>query len=126
VNSLDSTRRIRDESITLHQIFKIASTYDTICSEWVNNYPVTFDLAYPYLAEQTRKTKDTSQAVIEAFLKVLAEHPDTFIARKTSLARAKEVSSKAEHILELGSLETPLGKKASRSLTENSDRKATF
>lgn len=109
VNSLDSTRRILDEGITLHQIFKIASTYDTICSEWVNNYPVTFDLAYPYLVEQTRKSKDTSQAVIQTFLKVLAEHPDTFIARKTSWERAKEVSTKANHILELGGLETPLG-----------------
>jgi len=109
VNSLESTRRILDEGITLHQIFKIASTYDTICSEWVNNYPVAFDLAYPYLIEQTRKKKETSQAVIQTFLKVLAEHPDTFIARKTSMERAKGVSAKAKHILELGALETHRG-----------------
>jgi triphosphoribosyl-dephospho-CoA synthase len=52
-----------------------------------------------------------NKAIIHTFLKVLAEYPDTFIARKTGIEKAKEVSAKARKILELGGLETSLGRK---------------
>jgi len=39
-------------------------------------------------------------------LKVLAEYPDTFIARKTNIEKAREVSLEAKEILNLGGLET--------------------
>jgi triphosphoribosyl-dephospho-CoA synthase len=110
VNNPDSISKILNEKISLYQIFKIASKYDTICSEWVNDYAITFDFAYPYLTEQIKKTDDLSAAIIQTFLKVLAEYPDTFIARKTSLEKAKEVSAKATEILRLGALETPVGR----------------
>jgi triphosphoribosyl-dephospho-CoA synthase len=112
VNSPDSTTKILDEKITLYEVFKIAAGYDTICSEWVNDYTVTFDFAYPHLAEQIRRTSDISAAIIQTFLKVLAAHPDTFIARKTSFEKAKEVSVKASCILQLGALETPIGRQS--------------
>jgi triphosphoribosyl-dephospho-CoA synthase len=112
VNSPDSINKILNEKISLYQIFKIASTYDTICSEWVNNYAITFDFSYPYLFEQLQKNDDPSVAIIQTFLKVLAEYPDTFIARKTSFEKAKEVSLRATQILQLGALETPFGRKS--------------
>lgn len=112
VNNPDSISKILNEKISLYQIFKIASSYDTICSEWVNDYAITFDFAYPYLTEQIKKTDDLSVAIIQTFLKVLAEYPDTFIARKTSFEKAKEVSAKAAHILQLGSLETSIGRES--------------
>ena len=112
INDPDSINRIRKEKISLYQIFKIASKYDTICSEWVNNYPITFDVAYPFLMEQTRQTDDLDTAIVHTFLKVLAEHPDTLIARKTSREKALEVSFKAKEILRLGGLETSSGRKS--------------
>jgi len=112
VNDSNSINRIVKESITLYQVFKIASAYDRVCSEWVDNYPVTFQVAYPYLMKQTSETKDLNKAIIHTFLKVLAEYPDTFIARKIGIEKAKEVSVKASEILELGGLETSLGRKS--------------
>ncbi|MGA2766706.1 MAG: triphosphoribosyl-dephospho-CoA synthase [Candidatus Bathyarchaeia archaeon] len=109
VNSPDSMSKILNEKISLYQIFKIASRYDTICSEWANDYTITFDFSYPYLTEQIKKTDDPSVAIIQTFLKVLAEYPDTFIARKTGFEKAKEVSAKAAQILRLGALETSIG-----------------
>ena len=106
-----SKERLLKENVTLFEVFKIASEYDEICVEWVNNYPVTFDLAYPYLMEEL-KTKPLNTAVVHTFLKILSEHPDTFIARKVSKEKAGEVSSDAKAILELGGLETELGKKS--------------
>jgi triphosphoribosyl-dephospho-CoA synthase len=111
VNDSNSLNRIVKESITLYQIFKIASPYDRVCSEWINNYSVTFQVAYPYLMEQISDSKDLNKAIIHTFLKVLAEYPDTFIARKIGIEKTKEVSVKASEILELGGLETSIGRK---------------
>jgi triphosphoribosyl-dephospho-CoA synthase len=112
LNSPDSIGKILDEKISLYQIFKIASSYDTICSEWVKDYAVTFDFAYPYLTEQIEKTDDLSVAIIQTFLKVLAEYPDTFIARKAGLGKAREVSAEANEILRLGGQETSAGRES--------------
>lgn len=110
VNDPASTQRILNENISLFKVFEIASSYDLVCAEWVNNYTVTFDFAYPTLMEEILLTGDLNTAVIHTFLKVLARHPDTFIARKVGVERAKEVSSVADEVIKLGGLNTPEGK----------------
>jgi len=112
VNDPTAIERIRDEKISLLEVFKIAEKYDTICSEWVKNYPVTFDLAYPSLIDGLRNSRDPGLAIVQTFLQVLAEVPDTFIARKTSLEKARQISLKAKEITELGGPETSLGRKS--------------
>jgi triphosphoribosyl-dephospho-CoA synthase len=106
-----SKRRLVSENFTLFEVFKIAAGYDDICFEWINNYPITFDLAFPYLSEQLR-TKSLNTAVIHTFLKVLAERPDTFIARKVGMRKACEISRDAATVLELGGVETLKGQKS--------------
>jgi triphosphoribosyl-dephospho-CoA synthase len=96
------------ENVTLFEVFRLASAYDDICAEWVNNYPVTFDLAYPYLTWQL-KTKPLNTAVVHTFLKILSERPDTFIARKLGKEKALEVSAEAKAVLKQGGLETAEG-----------------
>jgi triphosphoribosyl-dephospho-CoA synthase len=110
INDPTSTRRILEEKVTLFQVFQIAEKYDTICSEWVHNYPVTFDLAYPFFIKQIADGDGLNQAILRTFLEVLAKCPDTFIARKTSLEKAKEVSAEAREILNLGGPENPEGR----------------
>lgn len=111
VNDPTSINRILKEEISLYDTFMIASKYDSICSEWVKNYPITFDLAYPTLMRRIREDYILNKAVIDTFLKVLAQHPDTFIARKVGIERAREVSSMAKEVLKLGGLETSQGRK---------------
>lgn len=106
-----SKERLLKENVSLLEVFKIASAYDDICYEWVHNYPITFDLAYPYLMKQL-ESKPLNTAVIHTFLKILSERPDTFIARKVGKEKALEVSSDAKAVLELGGLETAKGKKS--------------
>ncbi len=106
-----SKERLIKENVTLFEVFKIASAYDDICAEWVNNYPVTFDLAYPYLMKQL-ESKPLNTAVVHTFLKILSEQPDTFIARKVGKEKAVEISCDAKAVLELGGLETAAGKKS--------------
>jgi triphosphoribosyl-dephospho-CoA synthase len=109
INDPNSVNRILKENISLYQVFKIASNYDNVCSEWVNNYPITFDVAYPYLMEQISETKDLNTAIIHTFLKILGEYPDTFITRKVGVGKTREVSSIAKEVLNLGGLKTSKG-----------------
>jgi triphosphoribosyl-dephospho-CoA synthase len=111
INDPTSTRRILEQRVTLFEVFQIAEKYDTICSEWIHNYPVTFELAYPCFMKRIVEGDDLNQAILHTFLQVLAKCPDTFIARKTSLEKAKEVSAKAAQILSAGGLETSDGKR---------------
>ncbi len=114
VNDPRSMSQIRKEEISLYDTFVIASKYDTVCSEWVKNYPITFDVAYPYMMELIEDTGDLNVAIIHTFLKVLAEYPDTFIARKVGLEEARKVSSKAMEVLRWGGLKTSRGGKLIR------------
>jgi triphosphoribosyl-dephospho-CoA synthase len=113
VNDPDSKKRLVKENVSLYEVFKIAAGYDDVCYEWVNNYPITFNLAYPYLMEQL-KSKSLNTAVIHTFLKVLSERPDTFIARKTGPEKAREISQDAKRVLQLGGVETSNGQERLR------------
>jgi triphosphoribosyl-dephospho-CoA synthase len=65
-------------------------------------------------------------AVVHTFLKILSEHPDTFIARKVGVEKAREVSLDAKKVLELGGLATAEGRKSiqefDRKLRESGNR----
>jgi triphosphoribosyl-dephospho-CoA synthase len=111
VHDPNSKERLLAENVSLFQVFKIAAGYDDICSEWVNNYPITFDVAYPYLMGQL-KSRDLNTAIIHTFLKVLSEYPDTFIARKVGIEKTREISLDARGILKLGGVETADGRQS--------------
>jgi triphosphoribosyl-dephospho-CoA synthase len=106
-----SKQRLLKENISLFDVFKIGAGYDDICNEWVNNFPVTFDIAYPYLTSQL-KTKPANTAIVHTFLKILSERPDTFIARKVGMEKALDVTADAKTVLELGGLETEAGRES--------------
>jgi len=106
-----SRKRILENDVTLFDVFKIASVYDSVASEWVNNYPITFDLGHPYFAQQLKEARGINAATVHTFLKILSEVPDTLIARKSGLSRAMEVSAEAKRVLEMGGLTTPSGRR---------------
>jgi len=119
VTDPESKKRLLDEGVTLFDTFKIASEYDSVASEWVHNYPITFDLGYPYFVRQLEETGDINTAAVHTFLKILAEVPDTFISRKVGQSKAESVSAEAAQVLKEGGLTTPSG----RSLLQNLDSK---
>jgi triphosphoribosyl-dephospho-CoA synthase len=102
INDPKSTKKILDQKISLYEVFKIAEKYDTVCSEWVNNYPITFDVALPALNKGLEKDGTPEDAIVHTFLEVLVEQPDTLIARKAGNGKAEEVSRMAKEILKNG------------------------
>lgn len=119
-----SRQKILSDRVSLLDVFKIASEWDSIAYEWVNNYPRTFDLGYPYFIQQLQGVGDINVATVHTFLKILSEVPDTLIARKVGLAKAKEVAMQARHVLKMGGLLTPEGKRSLWALDENLRRKS--
>ncbi len=106
-----SKQKILMDNVTLFDVFKISSSWDSVSSEWVNNYSITFDLGYPYFANMLEKTNDVNIATVHTFLKILSEVPDTLIARKMGSAKANEISAQAKQVLNVGALTTQKGRK---------------
>jgi triphosphoribosyl-dephospho-CoA synthase len=111
VTDRTSKQKILEDNVSLFDVFKISSSWDSISSEWVNNYSITFDLGYPYFLKTLENTSDVNMATVHTFLKILSEIPDTLITRKSGSAKAKEISNRAKEILEAGALTTRKGKK---------------
>lgn len=110
VTDPNSRREILEDNVTLYDVFKIASKYDSVAAEWVNNYPITFDIGYPFFVQKLRETGNVNIATVYTFLKILSQIPDTFIARKLGIPKAKEVSDHAKKVLETNGLMTSRGR----------------
>lgn len=119
VSDSESKKKILDQGITLYDTFKIASAYDSIAYEWVNNYSITFDLGYPYLVKELEKTGNLNTATVHSFLKILAEVPDTFISRKVGKQKAEQISIQAKNVLKQGGLSTLKGEQLLLEFDEN-------
>jgi len=119
VTDVRSKRKILEKGISLFEVFKISSSWDSISAEWVNDYHITFDIGYPFFERQMKQTKDVNAATVHTYLKVLSEVPDTLIVRKAGEDKAKWVSVQAKLILQAGGLTTRKG----RSSLLNLDRR---
>ncbi len=110
LTSAESKKRLLVENVSLYDVFKIAASYDDVCSEWISNYSISIDLAYPYLLNQMQ-TRDLNTSIVHTYLKILSKHPDTLISRKVGSKISQEISSEANNLLEMGGLDTKDGRK---------------
>src|SRR3990170_9105623 len=104
VTQAASKKKLIQDNVSLYQVFQISAPWDSISSEWVNNYHITFDIGYPFFTQQLTETKDINIATAHTFLKILSEVPDTLISRKAGTAKAREISKQAKKALEEGGL----------------------
>ena len=117
VNDKSSIYQIKVEGLSLIKIFQSCAERDSICREWISGFEVTFTKGYPYLA-QSIQNKDPNTAVVDTFLYLLSEEPDSLISRKRGHEAALYVSKKARKILTEGGFESKKG----RELSEELDR----
>jgi triphosphoribosyl-dephospho-CoA synthase len=122
INDKDSLTRIRKQNISLFDIFRISSGYDTISSEWVRGFPVTFEIGLPFLVRELHATGDINTAVVDTYLRILSEVPDTLVARKLGIGRAREVSLMAKRVLKVGGMKTSRGRKEAEEMDKSLQR----
>jgi triphosphoribosyl-dephospho-CoA synthase len=104
---------VADEpAIPLLKAMALAQDRDAIASEYVTGYAITFETGLPSIKEAFRQGGDFSKAVVQAFLTILKQIPDTLIARKRGLHAATQVSRQAGDILKIGGVFTMEGQAA--------------
>ncbi len=118
VKDTSSLNRILEEGLTPRDIFKECQARDAICNEWVTGFNVTFTEGYPFLRKRLDEGASINEATVDTFLKILAEHPDSLIQRKSGKKAAITVSQKAREIIQAGGAATEAGMKMLWSLDD--------
>ena len=89
-------------TVTLREAMDAARERDAIAREYVTDFEITFTIGADTLHRCWRDGAAFSDAVVTTFLTILAEVPDTLIARKNGAAAAEDVSRRAARVLAAG------------------------
>jgi triphosphoribosyl-dephospho-CoA synthase len=109
--------------VTLREVMLQAAGRDSVAREYATDFEVTFTLGVPALhaawgggagarvGTATGAVAGTvlAEAVLDCFLTILAEVPDTLIARKRGLDVARRVSERASEVRAVLRTESPVG-----------------
>jgi triphosphoribosyl-dephospho-CoA synthase len=107
---------VRSEpTLGLREAMASAAERDSVASEYVTDYALTFDTGVPALAAAVRDGLALREAIVELHLRLLDQVPDTLIARKGGAATAARVSEGARDVLAAGGVRTAAGRRALRS-----------
>lgn len=115
VSSLDvrdarSRRELWRLDMSLLKLMRYSSGRDMVARELASGMPVVFKFVVPNLKRNLEKTKNIKKAITQTFLQTLAKYPDTLIARKVGMKKAKTVSGMARAVLKAGGVYTAQGR----------------
>ncbi len=102
--------------ITLREAMWLAKDRDSIAREYVTNFENTFELGYPYLMRYWVESHKLLDSIVQTYLSILAEVPDTHIRRIYGPAVAEDISRRAKRALKLGAVFSAQGREAVREL----------
>ena len=66
----------------LLEVMRLAADRDDVAYEYGSGFAITFDVASPVLARLRQEGADWTDAVVQLYLTLLAQRPDTLITRK--------------------------------------------
>jgi triphosphoribosyl-dephospho-CoA synthase len=89
-------------TVTLREAMDAARERDAVAREYVTDFAITFALGAETVRCCWQDGAPFSDVIVTAFLTILAEVPDTLIARKNGAAVAAAVSRRAARILAAG------------------------
>jgi triphosphoribosyl-dephospho-CoA synthase len=87
---------------TLQQVMTLAAERDLIARQYANGFADVFDDGVPALLTGLQRHGSIEGAIIFAHLHLMADHPDTLIARKRGWAEAEEAARRARAVLDTG------------------------
>jgi triphosphoribosyl-dephospho-CoA synthase len=107
---------VRSEpAVGLREAMASAAERDSVASEYVTDYALTFDTGVPALAAALRDGLALRDAIVELHLRLLDQVPDTLVARKRDAGTAARVSAGARDVLAAGGVRSAAGRRALRS-----------
>jgi triphosphoribosyl-dephospho-CoA synthase len=87
---------------TLRNVMRLAADRDRIARQYACGFADILQFALPRLLQSPDFGKNWEQAIIQLHLELLAEYPDTLIARKCGASVAAEASRRARDVLNAG------------------------
>lgn len=84
-----------EPTVTLTEAMRLAADRDSIASEYVTDFSITFEIGVPAIVGARHEGCDWGEATVRTFLAILAAVPDTLICRKHGASIAAQVSAKA-------------------------------
>lgn len=94
---------VREEPTqTLRQVMALAAERDLIARQYANGFAEVFNDGVPAVLAGLQRTGSIEGAIISAHLRLMADHPDTLIARKCGWAEAEEAARRARAVLDAG------------------------
>jgi triphosphoribosyl-dephospho-CoA synthase len=94
----DIEKKIRADNKTLRDLFIESEDFDLIAREYTNNFKYCRDLILNWVIPEMGNFKSKSELVLNIFLKILSQEPDSLIYRKNNIAIASEIKKKAQKI----------------------------
>lgn len=99
-------------TVTLREAMGLAAERDTVAREYATDFAATFETGAPALRRARAAGLDWADAAVETYLRLLAEIPDTHIARKLGREAAEAVSGRAREVEAVGGVRTEAGRRA--------------
>jgi len=100
------------KKMPFYELMKNSLEKDTVADELSGGMEIIFEKGVPALERNREKAGDLRKAVTQTYLELLAEFPDTFIARKLSMEEAEGVSKMTREVIEKGGIFTDDGIRA--------------
>ena len=82
-------------------VMREAAERDTIAREYSTGYTLLFDVALPYFENLINSPTSTLDAIVQLHVHLMAEIPDTLIARKCGTEMAQQSSDRAGHAIQI-------------------------
>ena len=103
-------------TVTLRDAMALAAERDGVAREYATDFQTTFDAGAPALRRALAAGLPWSDAVVEAYLTLLAAGPDSHIARKLGPEEAIRLQRRAGGVVDAGGVRTPTGRAAIAAL----------
>ena len=99
-------------TVTLTVAMTLAAERDDVAREYATAFARTFTVGAPALEEARANGLEWSDAIVECYLALLAESPDTLITRKLGRDAAERVRLRAIEVRAAGGMHSDAGRRA--------------
>lgn len=95
VNDPKSIQVLKDKKMTLKNVMEYSSENDMVAREWINGFALT-----KVFSEKLLSRNGGTADIPKVFIEMMAEYPDTFIAKKFGAEVSKDVVTLAKKVVD--------------------------
>jgi triphosphoribosyl-dephospho-CoA synthase len=115
VTSPQFKEELQASHATFQDTFSMNKDVDAISHEWTSSFETTFTWTFPRLHALVQDGATINDAIVQAFIELLARQPDSLIRRKNGEAAATRVSDQARLVVEAGGMLSDIGRDKMRA-----------